>query len=50
MSSGKITRIVEKEKAKNWKEKLVNLPLIGWFFGIVFRAFGIYVKRDNPSG
>lgn len=34
---------MNKEKEKSWKEYLVDLPLIGWFFGIVFRILGVGV-------
>jgi hypothetical protein len=32
---------IESEKKKTIKEKLLDLPILGWFFGVVFRVLGI---------
>jgi len=34
----------EQESKKGIKERLVNLPLIGWLFGIVFRTLGMKIR------
>ena len=39
-----VERELMEKQPKNWKEKLVNLPAIGWFIGLIFRWIGIKVN------
>lgn len=35
------------QEGKGIKEKLVDMPLLGWFFQVVFRTLGIKVDTKR---